>query len=78
MLALEGFQPYPQCGMARARNLVEIVLDRASFACSPLGLEPPANRLNAADHIDIQAAAVLAGLVGHLITLEDRESHSRR
>jgi len=42
-----------------------LLLDRASFSCSPLRLESATNFVDASGQVDVQAAEVVAGPVAH-------------
>ena len=44
----------------------QIVLDARLTPLAPVGLEAPADLINAAGHFDVQAAEVVAGLFAHL------------
>ena len=46
-------------------DIAQIVLDARSGPCSPVGLESPADLINAAGQVDVQAVEVVAGSVAH-------------
>ena len=65
-LALQGLQFGPQCGSALVGDVDQIVLDARSAPLPPVGLEAPADLIDAAGQVDVQAVEVVAGSVAHL------------
>ena len=65
-LALQGLQLGPQRGAALVRDVDQIVVDTRLAPLPPVGLESPADLVDAAGQVDIQAVEVVAGSVAHL------------
>ena len=65
-LALQGLQFGPQCRPALVGDVDHIVLDVRLAPRPPVGFESPADLINAAGRVDVQAAEVVAGSVAHL------------
>ena len=57
-LALQGLQLGPQRGAALLGDLAQIVVDRRRLARAPVGLEPAADRVDAAGQVEVQAVEV--------------------
>ena len=60
-----GLQLGPQCGSPFVGHLAQIVLDARLAPLPPVGLEPPADLIDAAGQVDVQAVKVVAGSVAH-------------
>ncbi len=64
-LCFEGRQFVAQGKAALLGDLAQIVVNRRLAPCPPVGLEPTADRVDLAGHVDVQSIEILAGSVAH-------------
>ncbi len=68
-LTLESFEFGTQCRPAVVGNIDKVILDAPPSSLLMVGLEVPADAINATGQVDGQAAEVLAGSVAHPVSV---------